>query len=139
MAKILIIDDEWPIRAALRRVLEGAGHEVVDAPNGEEGMRLYREHPADLVVTDILMPEKDGLEVVRELQRDFPQVTVIGISGVGRTGKLDYLSYAKTFGATRIFSRPFDLKEFLEAVEESLGWRGSGIGDGEKRGLRNTD
>ena len=121
MARILIIDDETSLRGTLRRALEGEGHEVVDAPDGQEGIRLYQEHPADVVVTDILMPGKDGLEVIRELRQMDRQVKIIGISGGGKKGKLEFLSYAEAFGADRVFPKPFDLEEFLDAVDELVG------------------
>ena len=74
VARILVIDDDEPVRVSLRRALGMAGYEVVEATNGDEGVRLHREEPFDLVITDILMPEKDGLEVIRELRRDFHAV-----------------------------------------------------------------
>ena len=90
MALILIIDDDDQIRRVLRKTLERDGYDVADAPNGKEGIRLYRENPADLVITDIIMPEKEGIETIRELRRDFPEVKIIAISGGGRIGPDSY-------------------------------------------------
>jgi len=81
MSRILVTDDEDQIRAMLRHALESSGHEVLEANNGEEGVRIYQKQPADLVITDILMPEKEGLESIRELRRLNPAVRIIAISG----------------------------------------------------------
>ena len=121
MARILIIDDEPQMRAMLRQMLERAGYEVMDAPDGDEGIRLYRQDQADLIIMDILMPEKEGLETIMELRNDFPDVKIFAVSGGGRRGKLNYLSYASDFGALRTFTKPFEREELLRAVEEVLG------------------
>jgi Response regulator receiver domain len=89
MATILVIDDQEPIRKLLRTVLEGAGHEVTEARNGRLGLAAYRERPADLVITDIVMPEMNGLDMILELTRAFLNVKVIAISG-GMTQRLSY-------------------------------------------------
>jgi YesN/AraC family two-component response regulator len=81
MARILVIDDQEPIRSLLRIILEGAGHEVLEASNGRLGLELYRERSANLIITDIVMPEMDGLELLLELTRNFLNVKVIAISG----------------------------------------------------------
>jgi CheY-like chemotaxis protein len=120
MARILIIDDDKMVLNMLRQVLEGAQHTVVEASNGEVAMRLWREHPADLIITDILMPEKDGLEVIRELRRDCPTVKVIALSGGSRKVHFDALDVAKRFGAMSTLEKPFELKEFLTTVETAL-------------------
>ncbi len=106
-------------------MLEAAGYDVVDASTGEEGVRLYRQEPADLVITDIFMPQKDGLEVIRELQGDFPDVKIIAISAGDAKGRFDYLSYAGEFGALRSLPKSFAPEELLAVVEELLG-EGSG-------------
>ena len=121
MAKILIIDDEEQVRLYLRSILEPEGHEVVEAPDGKVGLQLYREEPVDLIITDVFMPEKEGLETIRELRREYPEVKIIAISGGGRTGNLDFLPLAKTFGALRTLAKPFDRQEMLDAVQEVLG------------------
>ena len=120
MPRILIIDDDKPTRAALRAILEPAGYDVLEAPNGEVGVRLYREEPFDLVTTNIVMPEKDGLETIRELKNAFPEIKIIVISGYDRTGRQGYLTLAKEYGALQSFQKPLDLHELLDAVDELL-------------------
>jgi CheY-like chemotaxis protein len=120
MNRILVIDDNEQVRSVIREMLELAGYLVVDAPNGEVAARVIRQEPADLVITDIFMPEKEGLETIRELRRDFPDVKIIAISGGGRSGDFAYLPAAKKFGAHRTFVKPFEMKEMLEAVKELL-------------------
>lgn len=120
MSRILIMDDDDRFRKMLREMLEVAGHEVVDAPDGKIGTKLYREDPADLIILDIFMPEKEGIETVIELKRDFPDVKIIAISAGGRMGQFDYLERAKTFGALKSFAKPFDRREMLEAIDECL-------------------
>src|SRR5437762_3486227 len=109
MARILIMDDEAPIRSLLRRALENAGHEVREAANGTEGIMSYRESPADIVIADILMPEKEGLECILELKQLNPAVCIIAISGGSARSQLDVLAIARHFGARRTFSKPFDV------------------------------
>ena len=118
MARILVIEDDEQVREVLRKMLEGAGYDVEDAPDGVEGVQTYKEDPADLVITDLIMPEKDGVETIRELQRDYPDVKVIAITGV--RGSFSRIPAADNLGAKRIFVKPFSSKEMLEAVEEVL-------------------
>ena len=120
MARILIIDDEVQILKMLREMLEGEGYEVMDAPNGKEGIRLYRENPTDLIITDLIMPEKEGIETIVELRRDFPDVKIIAISGGGLLDPEQYLSMAKRFGAQYTFAKPVEREELLKAVRELL-------------------
>ena len=120
MSRILVIDDEHQIRAMLREALELLHHEVQEAKNGEEGVRLYQTQPSDLVITDILMPEKEGLECILELRRINPAVRVIAISGGSRFHAMDVLDVASRLGATRTFRKPFDLGEVVAAVQEEL-------------------
>jgi len=121
MARILIIDDDVQILDMLRQTLECEGYEVVDATNGKEGIRLYRENPADLIITDIIMPEKEGIETIIELKRNFPDVKIIAISGGGRITPEGYLSMAKRLGANRTFEKPVERDELLAAVRELIG------------------
>jgi len=121
MARILVIDDEAPVRDILRQILEREGHEVVDAPEGAIGLKLFYENPTDLIITDILMPEKEGIEIILELRKTAPGVKIIAISGGGRTGKLDVLPIAKSFGALRTLAKPFERQELLAVVREVLG------------------
>ena len=118
MARILIIDDEEPFRKMLKQTLERAGYEVMDAPDGTIGTALYREKPTDLLITDMLMPEKDGIELIKELRRDFPDIKIIAMSGGGRSGNLDLLPAASVLGAHHTFMKPFNRQELLDAIRE---------------------
>ena len=118
MAAILVIDDQEPIRSLLRVALEGAGHEVRDATNGRRGLALYRERAVDVIITDILMPEMTGLELLLELTRNFLNVNVIAISGA-LEGEGE-LNVAKLLGARQTFQKPFDMKKLLSAVRYEL-------------------
>jgi|ERR1700704_1832980 two-component system response regulator (stage 0 sporulation protein F) len=118
MASILIIDDEEIIRALLRSVLEAAGYEVTEAANGRIGLELYRQNPRDLVITDILMPELNGLDMLLELTREFLRAKVIAISGAGE--EKNVLDVAKLLGARQTFQKPFSVSKLLGAVRYEL-------------------
>jgi DNA-binding response OmpR family regulator len=116
MAKILVFDDEPSILLMLKKMLEKAGHEVDMALNGKEGMVLFEKNKPDLLITDVLMPEKEGLETIFELRKKYPELKIIAISGGGRIGPDGYLPSAKIFGANMVFQKPLDQKEFMQAV-----------------------
>jgi CheY-like chemotaxis protein len=118
--RILVIDDEAPIRDLVREMLELEGYVVKTAPNGKAGLQLFRKEPTDLIITDIFMPEMEGLETIRELHRDFPDVKIIAISGGGESGMLSFLSYAQRFGALRTLKKPFTRHELLKTINELL-------------------
>ncbi len=120
MARILVIDDEHRVRQMLRDMLTGAGYEVVEAESSEDGIRLFRQAPTDVVITDIFMPTEGGLEVIRELTSQYPDVKIIAISGVRIMDELDIVSLSKRYGALYAFEKPFGKKEMLEAVETLL-------------------
>jgi two-component system, response regulator, stage 0 sporulation protein F len=117
-ATILIIDDEERIRALLRTMLEAAGYEVSEAANGHQGLERYRQRPTDLIITDIAMPELNGLDIILALTRQFLHAKVIAISGVG--GEPNALDVAKLFGARRILHKPFSMPTLLDAVRYEL-------------------
>lgn len=119
MGEILIIDDEPAVRGFFREVLEGAGYGVVEAASAKSGLRLLRERPIDLVVTDILMPDMDGLEVTRTLHRDFPAVKIIAISGGQQD--IDYCDVARFLGAHETLMKPVTMSRLLETVARLLG------------------
>lgn len=122
MKRILVIDDDDQLRLMIRLMLERSSYEVVDAPNGKVGIELYRSDPVDLVITDIFMPEKEGLETIRELCREYPDVKIIAISGGSpKTEGFSSLQFAKGFGALRTLSKPFFREELLKLVRELLG------------------
>ena len=118
MATILIIDDQAPIRTLLRVALEDAGYEVLEASNGRLGLELYREKSADLIITDVVMPEMNGLDLILELTRSFLNVKVIAISG-GLESE-GTLHVAKLLGARQTFQKPLDMEEILSAVRYDL-------------------
>jgi len=119
VTRILVIDDEAPIRKLLREALRRAGHEVLDAPEGRSGLSLLQEQAVDVVITDLLMPEQEGIETILELRKKFPQIKVIAISGGGKRG-FDFLSAASHFGAHLTIAKPFEMRELVEAVETVL-------------------
>jgi CheY-like chemotaxis protein len=120
MARILVIDDEVQIRTMLRQLLERSGYDVADAPDGNVAMKLHREEPADLIITDIIMPSKDGIETVCELTRAFPEVKIIAMSGGGSLSAEEYLDMAKRLGANRTLTKPIEKEDLLEAIRELL-------------------
>ena len=120
MGRIMVVEDDPSVRELLREILKRAGHDVIAAGNGKEAIALYKKSPADLIITNILMPEKEGLETIQELRRENPDIKIIAISGGGQIGPADYLEIARRFGAMRTFSKPFDRKELLKAVDELL-------------------
>ncbi len=119
MADILLIDDNATFRGLLRLQLEAAGHRVREAGNGDEGLRLYREGPADVVVCDLFMPGKEGLETIRELRRA-GEVRIIAVSGDGPVGSSDLLRIAEKLGAARTLSKPFDGESIRDAIRQVL-------------------
>ena len=121
MARVLIIDDEVSLRRVLRSILERAGHTVLDAPDGREGMALWRRKPTDLVVTDIFMPEMDGVEFIREMKKIAVKSKIIAMSGGGRKRLLGWKAAALLMGADRVLVKPFDQRTVLLAVQDMLG------------------
>lgn len=121
MARILIIDDEIKITEILQKMFEKNGYEAVTASDGKEGLDLYRKAPADLVITDILMPNKEGVETIFELRRDFPDVKIIVISGGGKIKAEDCIKTVSSIpNVRRTFRKPFALQDLLKAVKEIL-------------------
>ncbi len=120
MRRILIIDDEPYILLMLKKMLERAGYEVDLASNGREGMALFEKATADLVITDIIMPDKEGLELILEMKKQRPALKIIAMSGGGRISPESYLECAKHFGAARVFQKPFRQKELMLAVRELM-------------------
>ena len=121
MSRILIIDDELSLRQALRVILERAGHTVFDAPDGREGMALWHREPIDVVVTDIYMPDKDGIQVLMEMRKRATKPKIIAMSGGGQKGLLDWRANALALGADRVLVKPFDQRTLLLTIQEVLG------------------
>jgi len=115
------MDDDELLRGALRVALEAAGYEVMDAADGNAGLRLQREQGADLVLVDIFMPGRDGLEVIRALRAEIPQPHIVAMSGGGRAGQIEVLSAAAALGAARTLLKPFEPRALLKVIRELLG------------------
>ena len=118
--RILIIDDDEQIRVLLQQMMEWAGFEVEVAENGKVAMNIQKQNPADLVITDLIMPEQEGLETISRLKRDYEGIKIIAISGGGRIGPEAYLPAAQELGADRVFSKPFDIQSVVDTVKELL-------------------
>lgn len=121
MARILVVDDDPISRKTLQIILEGAGHEVVQAGDGSQALKMYHAQPADVVITDIFMPEKEGVEMVRELRQDYPDVRIIAVSGGSSSARFDSLDWIRVFGVRHAFAKPFDREAILGAVADLLG------------------
>ena len=121
MQRILIIDDDHHILLMIKKMLERAGFEVDLASNGDEGLKLFKKLSVDLVITDIIMPEKEGLETIREMKRLRSDLKIIAMSGGGKVSSDNYLNTAKIFGATKIMTKPFTQNQMVSAVRELLG------------------
>jgi CheY-like chemotaxis protein len=122
VARILLVEDDDGVREILRKALVAEGYSVDEASNGVLALAAYRRQPCELVITDLVMPEKDGLEMIMELRRLDPAVKIIAMSGGGRTlgpGQL-YLESARLFGAHRLLSKPFTATALLTAVSDLL-------------------
>jgi DNA-binding NtrC family response regulator len=117
---ILIVDDEPGIRELLCIMLEAAGHSVSTAEDGVQAPKVMASRPIDLVITDLLMPERDGLEFITEVRKKYPKVRIIAMSGGGHIARDSYLRIAKTFGAHYILEKPFNQASVLGAIDSVL-------------------
>ncbi|MCP3876655.1 MAG: response regulator [Desulfobacteraceae bacterium] len=118
MKKILIIDDETPIRTMLIKLLERNKFQVIEAIDGNQGIKLFKKHHPDLTITDLIMPEKEGLETISELKKINPDVKIIAMSGGGVGDPKTYLNIASKLGAVRAFAKPVDNNILLSAIKE---------------------
>ena len=126
MKKILVIDDDDLVRNVMTKMLERAGFEVTTATNGREGVESYHNSPADLVITDLIMPEQDGIETIIQLKNMSENVKIIAISGggqigQGKVGATDYLGIAKNYGAACTLNKPVERNTLIKAVNDTLG------------------
>jgi CheY-like chemotaxis protein len=121
MARILIADDNAEVREAIRVMLEEAGLEVVEAKDGKEALGELRSRRVDLVLCDVFMPDVDGLEVIRTLRKEFPQLKVVAMSGGGSKGLSDVLPIAMRLGAAEVLYKPFDQSRLLKSILQLLG------------------
>ena len=120
MKRILIIDDDVVMREIIKEALEPQDYHLEEAPNGKIGLNLHKENPFDLVITDIIMPEMEGLETILALKRISSRLKIIAISGGGTIGPGEYLQMADKFGAHRVLVKPFDRQEIVDAVSQLL-------------------
>jgi len=123
MARILVVDDDALVRATIRLTLERAKHAVIEAGDGRSALAAVAAagaEPVDLVVTDVIMPELDGIGLVTELRKSYPSLRIVAVSGGGRTGNLDYLRMAKALGAHAILPKPFTPEQLVAAVDAAL-------------------
>ena len=120
MQNILVIDDDKLMCMALARILASAGYNVVQASDGDEGLNLYRTQEFDLVITDLIMPDKEGIQIIRELRKEDSTIRIIAMSAGGRGGATDYLKWAKLMGAKHCMSKPIKREELLAAVSAVL-------------------
>ena len=121
MAQILVVDDEDMLRAMLKQALTKDGHTVLEARNGLEALDVAKQNEIDLIITDLVMPEKNGLDLIMGLKNLKKNAPVLAISGGGGIdSNYDYLSVAKLIGATAVFSKPLDLSAFRSEVEKNL-------------------
>ena len=117
MKQILIIDDEPQIRMMLKKRLETEGYSVIVASNGKEGIKIFNKGLVGLIITDIIMPEKEGMETIMELRKSNPAVPIYAMSGGGKNPSDGYLKTAKCLGAKAIFAKPFETKKLVSAVK----------------------
>jgi len=116
VGRILVIDDDPAMRGSMRRILERDGHDVREAGDGAEGLRLFRAEPADVVVTDVLMPGKEGMETIVELREEAPDVRILVVSGGGTMLGESTLSDAQALGADASLAKPFTVDQLRSAV-----------------------
>ena len=120
MARVLVIDDDEQIRTLVKHMLVEAGHQVEEAVDGAEGLRLFGKRPPDLVLTDINMPGLDGHDVIAAIRMLHPDIPIIAISGGGAVGREELLLKASALGADQIIVKPFEYRQLVSAVERAL-------------------
>ncbi len=123
MPKILLVDDNDIFRGALGMTLEQMGYEVIQADNGKTALDLQRDQPSDVLLTDLIMPEKEGLEIIQEFRRRYPDVVTIAMSAGGRMHTRDLLKAAKQLGASQTLAKPFTRDDLAGALAIALGQR----------------
>ena len=120
MARVLVIDDDAAVRSVLKQILTAAGHEVMIATDGRTGLEAFQQNRPDAVITDIIMPNKEGIETIKSLRTIDPKVPIVAISGGGRSANLDFLPVALKYGANRALAKPFTRTDLLEALKGAL-------------------
>lgn len=120
MSRILVVDDNTSMREAVCDMLQQAGYETISVENGRFAVQIHRSDPVDLIITDLFMPDTDGLEIIYQFRHEFPNVKIIAVSGGGSRGLVELLSVAKKMGAQRALMKPFSWEDLLSAVQELL-------------------
>jgi CheY-like chemotaxis protein len=120
MKKILVIEDNAIVRNTMMRILQSAGYAVVTANDGLEGVALFRQEMPDLVISDIIMPQQEGIGTIRQILAEFPGTKIIAISGGGRIGNTDFLQIARKMGAIDAMPKPFDPDDLLDRISDHL-------------------
>jgi CheY-like chemotaxis protein len=120
MANVLVIDDEDLVRMTVEQILKRDGHTVYSASDGHEGLKTFRKVAVDVVVTDIIMPNKEGIETIMELRRIRPDVKIIAMSGGGRKGIESFLDLAEKLGANSVLKKPFGAQDISNAIKSCL-------------------
>lgn len=117
MSRVLIVEDHAPMRAVMAAVLESMGHEVFQAGDGVEALRVQKDAQAELMLTDLFMPEMEGLETIRRMRASYPAMRIMAVSGGSSRGDAtDYLEMAQKFGASAALKKPFTIREMTDAV-----------------------
>ena len=120
MKKILLIEDNTIVRNTVMRILQSAGFGVVTANDGLQGVVAFRKEPFDLVISDIMMPEQEGIGTIRQILSEKPGTKIIAISGGGRIGNTDFLQIARKMGASDALPKPFDPDDLLDRINNCL-------------------
>lgn len=120
MKRILLVEDEGDLRALLTKMIERGGYEVVQACDGNEAEAILRNESVDLIISDLVMPGKDGIELLMDIRRKLPDIKIIAMSGGGHTGTGTYLTVARALGANITLNKPFEGKCLLDAIEREL-------------------
>jgi len=120
VSRVLLVDDDEPLRKMLKFSLQKMGHVVDEARNGDEALRLCESEPPDLVLTDIIMPDKEGLGTILEIRQTYPHLKIIAMSGGGRTSSVDYLKIARRLGATHTLEKPFSYDDLNTAITKAM-------------------
>lgn len=120
MGTILVVEDDPLVLATVSRMLDKAGHTVITAPNGKEGIKKFKAEKIDLILTDIIMPEQEGLATIREIRKLDSDVPVIAMSGGGRKRNMEFLTISKEFGANAQLAKPFSADQLNALISECL-------------------
>ena len=121
MPRILVIDDEQLLRSTVVTLLTRAGFTVEEASDGRAGIAMFHKNPPDIVLTDIFMPNRDGIEIIKELKHSSPRTKIIAMTGGGHLRMMEIASAAKVLGADHVLDKPFDSESLLAAIHAVLG------------------